>query len=482
VSAIPCPVQEAARRDPNAPAIIAPHRTYTYLDYHEYVSGTENNLQKAGLREGDLLAIAMPPGVPYPLLLMALFRLGVAAFPIDTRFPAAYLLERLRSVRCKNMVVPYGASFTTRHGGLFALGPGDLVEDRRTVREPIAIEAERPATIVLTSGSTDQPKAALLSYGNLYHSALRSNANIPVAPGDRWLMSLPLYHVSGLGILLRSVLGGAAVVFTAAGESLRRSIQNQRVTHLSLVATQLHRMLQEEEDIQALRGLKAILLGGGRIPERLIRAASEAGLPIHTSYGLTEMATQVSTTRPGDGLESLLSSGAPLDASSLRLAPDGRIEVRGETLFLGYVEGSDLRRTLSEDGWFATGDIGKLDGAGYLHVTGRIDNMVIAGGENIQPEEIEACLNQLEGIIEAVVVPVEDDQFGATPVALIRSENDAPLEAAALLEQLRGMLPKHKVPRHFLPWPEAKGIVGVKPSRHALAAHAKALLESGPPV
>ena len=477
MSTIPCPVQEAARRDPGAPAIIAPHRTYTYLDYDEYVSGTVNNLRKAGLGEGDLLAIAMPPGVPYPLLLMALFRLGAVAFPIDTRFPAAYLLERLRAVRCKNMVVPYGASFTTRHGGLSALGPQDLVEDRLALPQPITLQTGRPAAIVLTSGSMAQPKAALLSYGNLYHNALRSNANISIAPADRWLMSLPLFHVSGLGILFRAMLGRAAIVFASVGENLCRSIQGHGITHVSLVATQLHRMLQDDREVRMLRGLKAILLGGGHIPERLIRGALEAGLPIHTSYGLTEMATQVCTTRPGDGVDSLLSSGVPLNASSLRLGADGRIEVRGKTLFLGYVEGSELRHNLTEDGWFTTGDLGKWDSAGRLHVTGRMDNMFIAGGENIQPEEIEACLNQLEGVVEAIVVSVANDEFGATPVALIRNEGRIPLAPEVLAQALRRMLPKHKVPRHFLPWPESKGIVGVKPSRHVLAAHAKALLE-----
>ncbi len=474
-----CPLQEMASSQPEAPAIIAPHRQYTYADYHAYVSGAVENLRKAGLGEGDLLAIALPSGTPYPLLMMALFRLGAVACPMNTRFPAQYLLDVLERIQCRNMVVPYGASVTTVYGRLFALAPHDLVDDRVDgLGAPIAIVAERPATIVLTSGSAGVPKAALLSYGNHHHNARCSNQNIPLGPGDRWLVSLPLYHVSGIGVLFRCLLGGAAAVFPGANERIETAIVKYGVTHVSLVATQLHRLMQTPEGVAALAQLKAILLGGGPVPETLIRRAAAAGLPIHTSYGLTEMATQVATTRPNDPIERLLSSGCPLQPDTLRIAPDGEVQVRGDGLFLGYVEGSAIRRELTEDGWFATRDLGAIDEHGYLRITGRRDNMFIAGGENIQPEEIEEQLCRLEGVLQAVVVPVANEEFGTTPVAFLRLDGPPRINPEYYRDALAKRLPRYKVPRCYFPMPEAEGISEIKFSRKDLAAHAQRLVMS----
>ncbi|HPO11858.1 MAG TPA: o-succinylbenzoate--CoA ligase [Candidatus Hydrogenedentes bacterium] len=472
-----CPLQEMAQGMPEAPAILAPHRSYTYRDYHEYVSGAVANLRKAGLSEGDLLAIALPPGTPYPILLMALFRMGAIACPMNTRFPAQYLLETLERIRCRNMVVPYGASVTTVYGRLYALAPRDLVDDRLVSAVGDAtVDLERPSAIVLTSGSAGPPKAALLSYGNFYRNAMWSNENIPLGVGDRWLMSLPLYHVAGLGVLFRCLLGGASVVFPASNENIEKAIRKYEITHVSLVATQLYRLLQTPEGRSALKPLKCILLGGGPLPESLIRKAHMEGLNIFCSYGLTEMATQATTTRPGDPINKLLTVGKPLRPGTVRLSPEGEIQVCGDSLFLGYVEGNEISRTLTEDGWFATRDLGAWEFNGYLKVIGRKDNMFIAGGENIQPEEIESCLCRQEGVLQAVVVPVEHEEFGATPVAFVRLEEGRKLMPEDLQHALAPHLPKYKIPRYFLPLPENDPFTDVKVSRKELITHAYHLL------
>jgi len=473
VPGITCPLHEAAECDPAAPAIVAPHRQYTYGEYDAYVNGTMANLHKAGFGEGHLVCIALPPGTPTPILLMALFRLGAVAVPVNTRFPAQYLLDMLKRVRCKNMIVPYGASVTTAHGKLYALAPHDLVDDRIETDEAISLPLERPATIMLTSGSASIPKAALHSYGNHYHNALRSNRNIPVDPGDRWLLSLPLYHVAGIGILFRCLLGGGTVVFPGANEGMADTILKYRVTHVSLVPTQLFRLLQDPTGVEALRRLKAILLGGSAIPEALLRRAHEAKLPLFTTYGLTEMASQVATTRPGDPLDRLLTSGRPLAADSVRISKQGEILVRGKTRFLGYVSGSTLEPPFIEEGWFPTGDLGHLDAQGYLHVTGRRDSRFVAGGENIQPEEVEAALCGIEGVLEAVVVPVESEEFVATPVAFVRLESRACPDEALLAEQLGPRLPRYKIPRRFFPWPEEDPGEAMKISRQEWADRAR---------
>ncbi len=479
VENIACPLQEAALATPDLPAIVAAYREFTYREYHEHVCGTVKNLAGAGVSPGEPLAITLPPGTPYPLLLMAAFRLGALAFPLNPQFPMQYLLAALKQVRCHHIVVPYGASETTVRGHLNALAPRDLVEDCGEHDGTVQIPIRRPASIVLTSGSSGAPKPAVHCFYNHYRSACLSNQNLPVGPGNRWLMSLPLYHVAGLGVLFRCLLGRGAVVFPKAKESIPEAVERYRITHLSLVPTQLHRLLHGERQLGALKGLKAILLGGGPIQAKLVRAAVDAGLPIFTSYGSTEMATQVSATCPGESAARLLTAGRPLDPGNVRIAADGEIQVRGDTLFLGYMTEGQIVPPDTEDGWFATGDLGAMDGEGHLAVVGRKDNMFVSGGENIQPEEIEACLCRADGVCQAVVAPTTHAEFGATPVAFVQLEEGAQMDAEAFSKALAEHLPRYKIPRHYLPWPEeATGPLANKISRQDFIERARQLTDS----
>jgi acyl-CoA synthetase (AMP-forming)/AMP-acid ligase II len=331
-----CPIQHHAEQQPDAPALIQSEGTVSYADYNAAIGIAVTQLRAAGVERGSTVALALPPGYPALVILPALFRLGAIAFPLDPRFPEAYLRTQLRRFECRVIV----AMDTNLHAGAEDLRvlPVEAVLQgpRDAAQVSVTVNLDDPATMILTSGSTGAPKAAVHAYGNHYYNALRSNTNLPLAPGDRWLMSLPLHHVAGIGVLFRTTLAGAAMVLPGPDEALAACIARHRATHVSLVATQLYRLLQYPEGRAALAGCKAILLGGSAISEALLREAHTAGLPILTSYGMTEMATQVTTTAPGDGLDALLTSGRPLAEGILRIAPSGEIQVRGETLFLGY--------------------------------------------------------------------------------------------------------------------------------------------------
>ena len=462
------------------PALVAQHRTYTWRDYHAHVTGAAEKLRQAGLGEGDVLAIALPPGTPTPILCMALFRLGAIAFPVNTRFPAQYLLDTLARVRCRNVVVPYGASVTTEHGRLYALAPRDIVDAAGAPPpSPVRRPLERPASLMLTSGSSGAPKAALHTWGNHYHNALRSNANIPLQPGDRWLIPLPFFHVAGLAVLFRCALAGAAAVIPPPGMPVPEAVRRFHATHVSLVPTQLYRALRAEPGVSALCGLKAILLGGAATAPELVERAHAAGLPLHTTYGMTETASQLTTTPPGAALEDLLTAGRPLAEETVRVTASGEIQARGKTLFRGYVEGGTPHRPQTDDGWFPTGDRGRFDARGNLVVAGRRDNMFITGGENVQPEEIERCLGTAPGVVRAVVVAAPHPEFGATPVAFVQTVRGTPPDDAALTETLASKLPRYKIPRHYFPLPVDDLDPDQKPSRSGLAARAARLLRHG---
>jgi O-succinylbenzoic acid--CoA ligase len=308
----------------------------------------------------------------------------------------------------------------------------------------------------------------LHTFGNHYFSALGSNANIALEPQDRWLHSLPLYHVGGVSIVFRCLLAGASVALPEPVAPLGEAIARRGATHLSLVSTQLLRLLTEEGFDPS--GLKAILLGGGPTPDYLLEEALARELPVHTSYGLTEMASQVTATPPGASREELRTSGRPLPHRELTISDDGEILVRGETLFAGYLEGQAVDLPIDADGWFHTKDLGELDAEDYLRVRGRKDNLFISGGENVQPEEIEEALCLLEGVEEAVVVPVPDPEFGLRPAAFVRTTGGV-VEAKNLAQALEPVLARFKIPVAFYEWPE--GIRGMKADRIALAERAR---------
>jgi O-succinylbenzoic acid--CoA ligase len=354
------------------------------------------------------------------------------------------------------------------------LHPKALLENISSERDlpgssdPLHLPLDRHATVVFTSGSTGVPKGALHTFGNHYFSARGSNANIALEPQDRWLHSLPLYHVGGISIVFRCLLAGASVALPEPVASLGEAIACSGATHVSLVSTQLLRLLREEGFDPS--GLKAILLGGGPMPGYLLEEALARKLPVHTSYGLTEMASQVTATPPGASREELRTSGRPLPHRELSISEDGEILVRGETLFAGYIEREAIELPIDAESWFHTKDLGELDAEGYLRVRGRKDNLFLSGGENVQPEEVEEALCLLEGVEAAVVVPVPDPEFGFRPAAFVRTTGGV-VEPKKLKHALEPVLARFKIPVAYYEWPEAIG--GMKADRSALAERAR---------
>ncbi len=462
------PMAIAAGRYGASPALVGQDSLYSYQEMSQAVSGIAGALRVAGIGPGDRVAIAAAASPSYVLLLHACFHLGVIACPLNTRIPRQALAEAVQRSGAMALLVDEYFS-VIKLGHIATLRIEHVIAEAYDGAAPATPNAlNRPATMLSSSGSSGTPKLVMHSYANHVFNATASNENIPVEPGDRWLLSLPLFHVSGLGILFRCMLGGGAVVVPGIGEVLEDSIPAQRITHVSLVATQLFRLLQSRSGRDALRQLRAILLGGSSIPSTLIREARERGLPIYVSYGLTEMASQVTTTRRDDPLEALLTSGKPLVPNTVSISPNGEVLVRGRTLFMGYLEENAIRLPLGEDGWFATGDLGQFDEDGNVSIVGRKDNMFISGGENIQPEEIERHLCKVQGVMQALVVPVPCPEFGVRPAAFVRMDERYLLDPRELEAALVRGLPKFMVPVLFLPWPEDE-TAGIKESRGLFA-------------
>jgi len=447
---------------PHQLVIIDGDTTLTYAELTPLVENMAARLRDHDVVAGERVGVLLPPDWRTLVLILALLHERAIAALLNTALPPAAIAAQLQQIQSTKLITTTGLQLEqidVLDLSIFNL-QSSTVQPSAFSLQPSAFD--QPATIIWTSGSVGRPKAVLHTWGNHYFNALGSAANIPYGPGDRWLLSLPLFHVSGLSILVRTIVGGATVVIPAQRHDLATTITTHSITHVSLVSTQLIRLLQDEQGRNALQQLKAILLGGSAMPRAALDEAYALGLPIHISYGLTEMGSQVATTPRTVPADKRYTSGRVLPHRELQIDNDGQILVRGETRFAGYVEGGDLYQPFDDAGWYATGDLGFLAADGYLHVQGRKDNMFISGGENIQPEEIEAVLLQLAGVEQAMVVPVPDAEFGFRPVAFVEANDVAHEEIVAFLAD---RLPRFKLPRTFLTWPEQRTVSGIKVSR-----------------
>jgi O-succinylbenzoic acid--CoA ligase len=298
-----------------------------------------------------------------------------------------------------------------------------------------------PHSIIYTSGTTGRPKGAILTYGNHYWSAIASALNLGTLPDDRWLACLPLFHVGGLAILLRGVIYGIAVVLHERFEPDRvnHAIDHEQVTIVSVVATMLERMLADRGERPFPNTLRCVLLGGGPAPLPLLERALALGAPVFQSYGLTETASQVATLAPEDVRSKVGSAGKPLMGTQVRIEADGEILVRGPTVSPGYLHQAPHGE------WLHTGDVGRLDDEGYLYVLDRRDDLIVSGGENVYPAEVEATLLAHPAVEEVGVYGLPDPEWGQTVCAAVKPRTA--VTAEELLAFCRQRIAGYKVPR-----------------------------------
>jgi O-succinylbenzoic acid--CoA ligase len=309
-------------------------------------------------------------------------------------------------------------------------------------------------SIVYTSGTTGKPKGAMLTHANHFASAAASRANLGSCPEDRWLDALPLHHVGGLSILLRSVIDGSAVVLHGGFDADRvdRSLRDDGITLTSVVPTMLRRLVERAAGRPYPSSLRAVLVGGGPAPRELLERASAVGLPALATYGLTETASQVATWAVGGDGAGRAGSGRALGEARFRIAePDerghGEILVSGPTVMGGYFcRAAGSERALS-GGWLHTGDIGHLDESGCLHVHDRSSDLIITGGENVYPAEVEAVLLAHPYVSEAAVYPLADPEWGQCVSAAVVLHAGRRLADDELRDWCAIRLARFKLPR-----------------------------------
>jgi len=386
----------AAAARPGHPAVETHAGSLSYEQLHADAREGAAELTGFGASPGTRVGIALPAGLDFARALHACLLLGVAVVPIDPRLSEAES-EQVR----RGCGIVLEEPLPAAPGGAGGRGPRAGGHD-----------LDATALVMHTSGSTAAPKEVELTYGNLLWSALGSAVALGAPAEERWLCAMPLSHMGGLSILIRSAIYATTAVVHEGFErdAVLHSLREERVTVVSLVATTLKRLL--DAGLERVSGLRCVLLGGGPVSPSLLRRAREAGVPAALTYGLTEACSQVATVPAASvsGQVPRPAAAPPLFCTRVQIAADDEILVRSPTVAPG---------ALADDGWLHTGDLGELDRDGWLSVLGRRAETIISGGENVAPAEVESVLESHPLVLEAGVFGVPDEQWGEAVSAVV---------------------------------------------------------------
>jgi len=405
---------------PDRTALVADGAAVTYAELEAEATWVARRLVAHGVRRGSVAALTMEPRREQVVLAHALMKVGGVLLPLSPRFTAA---ER-------------AAAIATEEPTIDLSDPGELTQTEADLPLLGEHDMDAPCSRVLTSGSSGAPEAVELTYGNFLWSAVGSAFNIGVEPEDRWLCCLPLSHISGLSIVMRSVICGTTAVLHDGFDvdAVAAALEEGGVTVVSLVTTMLTRLLEAGADLSAPR---TILVGGGPVPEEPLQEAIGRGATVVQTYGLTEACSQVTTLAPAEARRKLGSAGRPLLTTHLRIR-EGEILVQGPTVAPSRVDA---------DGWLHTGDLGRIDEEGFLYVEDRIDDMIVSGGENVVPAEIEAVLLRHPAVADAAVVGREDPEWQQAVTAVVVLADGAEATPDELRRHCAGSLAGFKVPK-----------------------------------
>ena len=454
---------------------------WTFATLEQQVTHLAHQLATLGVRSGSRVALLATNGLSYVTCVHALTRLGAILVPLNTRLTLDELCWQLQDVSATLLVsdehhtansleiqqvlphLPHTILLTSSDNADVFLHD---VDEIAVPLQPL-IDLNATQAIMYTSGTTGYPKGVLITYGMQWWNAIGSALNLGHQPDDCWLACMPFFHIGGLSILMRSVIYGISVIVQEKFDpaAVNRAICEERVTIISVVATMLQRMLvnldQGEKDAHYPATLRCVLLGGGPAPRSLLEDCARRAIPVAQSYGLTEACSQAVTLAPVDSLRKIGSAGRPLLPVQLRIMnenrpalPDepGTIYLKGPTITPGYADRPEATRSAFRDGWFSTGDIGYLDADGYLYVLDRRNDLIISGGENIYPAEIESVLMGYPDVEEAGVCGQDDPQWGQVPVAFIHLHPGSTANAESILEYADLHLARYKLPHaiHFV--------------------------------
>lgn len=448
---------------PDKPFLYATDREQgmTFFHLEKQVAQMTAKWQAVGIQAGDHVGLLM---INFPLTIVQIFtamRVGVTLVPLNIRLTVDEIDFQLRQSDC-TWLLPYGdaqvlSELRDKGHQIASLDTVKIPKKRQsfTIHD---INLNNPFSIIHTSGTSGQPKGAVLTYNNIYQSAMASAYHIGVLPDDRWLCVLPLFHVGGLSIIMRSVLYGTAVEMMPKFDmdEVNRVLTEHPITLVSLVPTMLHRLLEMRTQAWNPK-LRLVLLGGAAPSPDLVARCVDEGIPIATTYGLSEASSQVATSTPELVIKKPASVGKPLMFTQVRVIDEqgtecvadkiGEVIVKSPTVMQGYYKNPLATDKVLREGWLYTGDMGYKDSDGDLYIVQRRSDLIVTGGENVYPMEVENVIRQHPDIKAVVVIGLDDVEWGQKVVAVVQLETGRDLSEEAIIVFSREYLAGYKIPR-----------------------------------
>lgn len=456
---VPNWLEQRAFLTPDRIAVKTETDEITFLELRNRALQKANQLSYLGVKKNDVVAILMKNRLEMVEVIHALKYIGVITVLLNTKLSSQEIGWQLDDSNTNLFITE--ASFQEKIGALE--NKKLFIEEIEQIPEQAfefekAFSLEKTDTIMYTSGTTGNPKGVMQSYGNHWWSAIGSSLNLGLHQDDRWLCVVPFFHISGLSILYKSVIYGMTAVIHEGFDAKKanEAIIEHGVTIVSVVSVTLTRMIEELGDRTFPNSFRCALLGGGPAPKPLLEACIERKIPVYQTYGMTETASQVVTLSPEYSISKLGSAGKPLFPIQLKIVKDGKlagpnesgeIVVKGPTVMNGYFNRPNATVEAIKDGWLHTGDIGYVDDEGFLFVQDRRSDLIISGGENVYPAEIEAILLSHPHIQEAGVTGKEDKQWGQVPIAFIKLMEGTQLTASEIIQFCEARLARYKIPK-----------------------------------
>lgn len=406
-------------------------------DLRELISGFCDFLLSKKIKENDRVAICAANSIEFAAMLFSIWETGAVPVLLNVRLFKEELISQAEFSNCKIII---SEKFAEKPFVPFPqINKSCFFESGTRRFFPI-----KDALIIFTSGSRNQPKAVVHSFRNLMNSFKNTKSAVNFQPGDTFLASLPFYHIGGLMIIIRAFLSGGKLIFPKSikTDELIEDILKFRPNYISLVPAQMISVIEKIK--KPYNGLKLIFLGGGPTTPENMEMFINSNFPIAKVYGSSETCSMI-TLLPQDELKKYpLSSGKVLPGTEIEFTADGEIVVKSDTLFKGYL-GKSKRRSKSKI--FFTGDFGYEDNKGFIYIETRREDLIITGGENVNPGEIEEVLYSFIGIIEAAVFAENDEKWGQIICAAVSVKNKKADFEQKIFEYLRSNLPDYKIPK-----------------------------------
>jgi acyl-CoA synthetase (AMP-forming)/AMP-acid ligase II len=433
----------------------------TYADFDSRIAAFAEQLAECGFGCGDVLAVMLPNRVELLVALFAAWRLGGAATPVNPLFTAS---EADHQIADSGAVVVVNLGPDAPTGGRSVIHVGDM---RTTVVgvpvPPVALRPHDLALLVYTSGSTGRPKGVMLDHANAEAMSSIMAAHFALTERDHCLLVLPLFHVNAIMVsALASFRSGGqlSIVGSFSASRFFDQVERLRPTYFSAVPTIYALLASLPGEVRPdTSSLRFVVCGAAPVSAELLdRCEERFGFTMVEGYGLTE-GTCASACNPVDGVRKLGTVGPALpgqlieirgeDGATVPTGEVGEVVIAGPTVMRGYLGQPDATAETLVNGWLRTGDVGRLDEDGYLTIVDRVKDMIIRGGENIYPKEIEAVLTAVPGVLEAAVVGRPDAVLGESPVAYVSLYPDARVTDDELLDHCRRHLTRVKVPERI---------------------------------